>query len=114
MKPRIKKTQVKHFTRTEEDRFRETVAQGGNPRDTLIFDLPFDTGLRLGELAALNVGDVAGKDYLTVVGKGRKERTIPIGAVDGLKDRIESFLVWKRGHGEDTHPRSLLFSRDLV
>ncbi len=74
--------------------------EGSNPRDNLIFDLLFDTGLRLGELTALNVGDVSGKDYLTVVGKGRKERTIPIGAVDGLKAGIESFLEWKRGQRE--------------
>ncbi len=109
MKSRIKKTQVKHFTISEEEKFRQTVGEGANPRDNLIFDILFDTGLRLGELTALNVGDVSGKDYLTVVGKGRKERTIPIGAVDGLKEKIESFLVWKRGHGEDTHPRSPLF-----
>lgn len=82
--------------------------EGGNPRDNPIFDLLFDTRLRLGELTRLNVEDIAGKDYLTVVGKGRKERTIPIGAVRGLKDGIESFLNWKRSHGEDTHPRSPL------
>ena len=29
--------------------------------------------------------------------------------MDGLRDKIESFLEWKRGHGEDTHPRSPLF-----
>ncbi len=70
------------------------MGEGGSPWDKLIFDLLFDTGLRLGELAALNVGDVAGKDYLTVVGKGRKERTIPIGVVDGLKDKIETTLIY--------------------
>ena len=77
MKNRIKKTQVKHFTRSEEERFRETVAQGDNPRDQMIFDLLFDTGLRLGELTALNVGDISGKDYLTVVGKGRRRGPSP-------------------------------------
>ncbi|MDP8235911.1 MAG: tyrosine-type recombinase/integrase [Candidatus Erginobacter occultus] len=109
MKPRIQKIQVKHFTVSEETKFRQAVEERGNPRDNLIFNILFDTGLRLGELTALNVGDVAGKDYLTVVGKGRKERTIPIGAVDGLRDKIETFLQWKRGHGEDVHPRSTLF-----
>ncbi len=64
------------------------MGEGDDPRDQLLFDLLFDTGLRLGELTALNVGDISGKDYLTVVGKGRKERTIPIGAGDGLKDKI--------------------------
>jgi len=109
MKSRIRKTQVKHFTVSEETKFRQVVGEGGNPRDNLILDILFSTGLRLGELTALNVGDVTGKDYLTVVGKGRKERTIPIGAVEGLKVEIESFLEWKRGHKEDTYPRSPLF-----
>lgn len=70
------------------------MGEGGNPRDNLIFDILFDTGLRLGELTALNVGDVAGKDYLTVVGKGSKERTIPIGAGDGLRDKIETTSIY--------------------
>lgn len=82
-------------------RFRKTVGEGGSLRAHLIFDLLFDTGLRLGELTALNVGDVSGRDYLTVVGKGRKERTIPIGAGEGRKDIIEDIFEWKRSHRKD-------------
>jgi len=109
MKRKVTKTQVKHFTKFEENNFRKAVEEGGNLRDILIFDLFFDTGLRLSELTGLNVGDVSEKKYLTVLGKGRKERTLPIGAVDGLRKEIRVFLVWKRGHGEGIHPRSPLF-----
>lgn len=109
MKPRIRKTQVKHFTRSEEKTFWKAVEQGSNPRDILIFDILFDTGLSLSELTGLNVEDVSGKNYLTVAGKGRKERTIPIGSIKGLKKEIQTFLEWKQSHGESIHPRSPLF-----
>ena len=109
MKPKIKKTQLKHFTRSEENRFRKSVEKGSSIRDKLMFDLLFDTGLRLSELTGINVGDIADKKYLTIVGTGRKERTIPIWSVNGLKEEIIEFLEWKRDHGECIHPRSPLF-----
>jgi site-specific recombinase XerD len=39
-----------------------------------------DTGLRLSELASLRVGDVRSDGTLHVMGKGAKERIVPIGA----------------------------------
>jgi len=50
MKPKIKKTQIKHFTKSKEERFRKSVEEGSSLRDKLMFDLLFDTGLRLNEL----------------------------------------------------------------
>ncbi len=100
MKPKVKKTQIKHFTRSEENRFRKSVEKGSSLRDKLMFDLLFDTGLRLSELTGINVGDIADKKYLTIIGKGRKERTIPIWSVNGIKEEIIEFLEWKRNHGE--------------
>jgi site-specific recombinase XerC len=41
-----------------------------------------DTGLRLSELASLRVGDVRPDGTLHVMGKGAKERIVPIGASD--------------------------------
>jgi integrase/recombinase XerC len=109
VKNRVKKTQIKHFTRSEEKRFRKSVEERESPWDKLMFDLLFDTGLRLSELTGINVGDVADKKYLTIVGKGMKERTIPIWSVNGLTEEIIGFLEWKRDHGEYIHPRSPLF-----
>jgi integrase/recombinase XerC len=51
-------------------------------RDTAILELFYSSGLRLSELAALNVPDI---DHYTesvrVIGKGRKERIVPVGEI---------------------------------
>jgi site-specific recombinase XerD len=85
-------------------------------RDAAILELFYSSGLRLSELVALNVADV---DMLTesvrVLGKGRKERIVPVGSlalkaiqqyrqqaqvnsgplfVSKLRKRISSRSVW--------------------
>jgi site-specific recombinase XerD len=47
-------------------------------RDRALVDTLYSTGLRISELASLTVDDVGG-DMVTVVGKGRKTRRVPIG-----------------------------------
>jgi integrase/recombinase XerC len=47
-------------------------------RDRALIDTLYSTGLRVSELAAMTVDDV-GRDVLTVFGKGRKTRRVPIG-----------------------------------
>ncbi len=58
-------------------------AAGGGPvgaRDLAILELLYATGIRVGELCALDVDDVdAGRRVVRVLGKGRKERTVPFG-----------------------------------
>ncbi len=50
-------------------------------RDRAILELFYSTGLRLSELAALDVKDVdALADAVRVIGKGSKERLVPIGS----------------------------------
>jgi integrase/recombinase XerC len=52
-------------------------------RDRAMFELLYSSGLRLGELVALNVGDGRldlRQGEVTVTGKGAKTRTVPIGA----------------------------------
>jgi site-specific recombinase XerD len=49
-------------------------------RNLTIFMLLLDTGLRIGELVSLKMEDVhMGEGFLKVMGKGRKERIVPIG-----------------------------------
>ncbi len=50
-------------------------------RDSAILELFYSTGLRLAELAALDVADLDNlADTLRVLGKGSKERLVPIGS----------------------------------
>ena len=52
-------------------------------RDAAMFELLYSSGLRLGELIALNVDDGRldlAQGEVTVTGKGSKTRTVPIGA----------------------------------
>ncbi len=52
-------------------------------RDRAMFELCYSSGLRLAELVGLDVGDAPGvlrDGEVTVTGKGRKTRTVPVGA----------------------------------
>jgi site-specific recombinase XerD len=50
-------------------------------RDAAILELFYSSGLRLAELVALDVGDVdVYSESVRVLGKGRKERVVPVGA----------------------------------
>ncbi len=51
-------------------------------RDSAMAELFYSSGLRLAELAAINLGDIdRHEQLLTVTGKGRKTRTVPVGSV---------------------------------
>ena len=70
------------------------------------------TGLRLSELLALNVGSVdgrAGERRVKVMGKGRKERTVPI--EEPLERIIDRYLETRRERfpGVKLGPRAPLF-----
>jgi len=85
-------------------------------RDVAVMELFYSSGLRLGELAALDVDDVdLYTESVRVFGKGRKERVCPIGApaleaiqkyrsaanvhsgalfINKLRKRISSTSIW--------------------
>jgi integrase/recombinase XerC len=49
-------------------------------RDTAIIELLYATGIRVGELCGLDLGDIDdGRRTIRVLGKGAKERTVPVG-----------------------------------
>jgi len=61
-------------------------------RDRAILELLYASGLRVAELVALDVPDVdLEAELVRVVGKGRKERVVPVGsyAVRALRDYLE-------------------------
>ncbi len=67
-------------------------ADDGSPaglRDRAVLEVLYATGVRVGELVGLDVDDLDhGRRTLRVLGKGRKERTVPLGlpAVRALDD----------------------------
>ena len=64
-------------------------------RDMAVVELLYATGMRVGELAALNLGDVdLERGEVKVLGKGRKERVIPFHRVAG--ELIEAYLTKER------------------
>jgi integrase/recombinase XerC len=49
-------------------------------RDRAVFEIIYGCGLRVSEAVGLNIGDVSlERGWLTVMGKGSKERTVPFG-----------------------------------
>ena len=63
------------YLRFDED---STIAR----RDRAIAELFYSSGLRLAELAAVNIDDIdPHSQLLTVTGKGNKTRTVPVGAM---------------------------------
>nr|WP_256502464.1 tyrosine recombinase XerC [Desulfuromonas sp. KJ2020] len=66
---------------------------GASLRDRAILETLYSCGLRVGELESLNVGSIdLVEGVVRVVGKGRKERIVPIGskARTALHDYLES------------------------
>ncbi|USG61678.1 tyrosine recombinase XerC [Sneathiella marina] len=47
-------------------------------RDAAVLTLLYGCGLRIGEALSLNYGDIPTSDILTLVGKGNKERMVPV------------------------------------
>lgn len=60
-------------------------------RNRLILELLYSTGIRLGELISLNIGDVNfNKMTICVFGKGSKERIVPFGKK--VKTALDNYL----------------------
>jgi integrase/recombinase XerC len=49
-------------------------------QDAAMFEVLYSSGLRVGELVALNLNDDPAQGEVTVTGKGSKTRTVPVGA----------------------------------
>jgi len=89
-------------------------------RDRAILETLYATGMRVSELASLTAAQVRGRDRLTVMGKGGRERVAPVGAA--ARDALERYLrhgrpvllagraspaLWIGGRGTPMSPRSL-------
>ena len=80
-------------------------------RDRAVLELLYATGIRVGELAALDIDDLdLGEGTVRVMGKGAKERIVPFGAPAGRA--VQSWLaVRSRLVGEQSGPALFLGRR---
>ena len=60
-------------------------------RDHALFTLIYGCGLRISEALSLRVGDIPEGDAITILGKGNKQRVVPLLAI--VKDRIAEYLT---------------------
>lgn len=82
-------------------------------RDHAIVRLFVDTGIRLGEMAGLQVGDVDldTHDVVHVVGKGARPRAVPFGGKTGTA--LDRYLRERSGHKDAKLPALWLGSRGV-
>jgi site-specific recombinase XerD len=73
--PKLKKTLPRYLTLDESRRLLSSVSGKNQARDYCILTLFLNCGMRVSELAGLNLGDIRA-DSLRVLGKGGKERVI--------------------------------------
>jgi site-specific recombinase XerD len=73
-------------------------------RDAALVTLLYDTGLRLSECAGITLADIdiADRREVTVMGKGRKERVLPIGA--NAARAMGRYLRMRRAHRDASLP----------
>lgn len=89
-------------------------------RDRAVLECLYGTGLRVSELASVRVGDIIGRSFLTVEGKGAKQRSVPLTArvshtvgcyVDGARDDLlagrASDALWIGARGGDLDARGI-------
>ena len=60
-------------------------------RDKAIIELLYSSGLRVSELAQLNLDDFNNKEIIKIPGKGKKERVVPLN-----QSAIKSINLWKK------------------
>ena len=105
----------KTLRKDEQRRLLRAVRSQGSPRDLALLTMALGTGLRLRELAGLNVGDVcpngtgvAWKVALDPkITKGRRGGVAYL--APALREELARYLRWKRRAGEPLDTRSPLF-----
>lgn len=72
-------------------------------RDRALLELIYSSGLRLAEVTSLNLQDIDWKDaMLTVTGKGRKTRMLPIGSY--AMAALQTWLLARKEYTTDSEP----------
>lgn len=63
-------------------------------RNTALLELLYATGARVSEVVSLNVDDMIDGDIVRLLGKGNKQRIVPVGSF--ARDAIQKYLVRAR------------------
>jgi integrase/recombinase XerD len=99
--PRAWKSLPRYLSVEEVDRLiaQPEVAKPRGMRDRAVIEVLYATGLRVSELVTLKLSDLhLEASYLTCVGKGRKERLVPIG---------DEASLWVSRYLKDARPQLL-------
>ena len=92
-RPKLGHYLPQYLTREEIDSVFESAANGKNPlRDTALFELMYSAGLRISETLGIKLSQMdIDNEWLTPIGKGNKQRLVPLGskAKENLKAWIE-------------------------
>lgn len=93
--PKQKKPLASFLTAEEAKELVEPVAEEQTPeslRDLAMWEVMYGAGLRVSELVGLNLGDLSLQEgWVRVLGKGRKEREVPVGskAIEAVRRYVE-------------------------
>ena len=92
-RPKLGHYLPEYLTREEVDSVFESAAKGKNPlRDTALIELMYSAGLRISEALGIKLSQLdLDNEWLTPIGKGNKQRLVPLGskAKENLKNWIE-------------------------
>lgn len=107
--PKLGIRQPVYLTLDESKRLLESVKGEFKERDYAILTIFLNCGLRLSELANININDIK-DDKLTVIGKGNKQRTVYLN--ESCKNSISNYLR-VRPHNNVKDKNALFLSKRL-
>jgi integrase/recombinase XerD len=108
--PKIAKKLPTYLTEEEVTRLLDSIDRSSNEgkRDYAIIEILYSSGLRVSELVSLRIRNINAQDgFLTVIGKGKKQRMVPIRkeALEAVQDYIISYRMKLKEIGD----KSILF-----
>ena len=100
-RPKLGHYLPQYLTREEIDSVVESAANGKNPlRDTALFELMYSAGLRISETLGIKLSQLdLENEWLTPIGKGNKQRLVPLGS-----KAKENLRAWIEEGRPLTHP----------
>jgi integrase/recombinase XerD len=100
-RPKLGHYLPQYLTREEVDCVFESAANGKNPlRDTALFELMYSAGLRISETLGIKLSQLdLDNEWLTPIGKGNKQRLVPLGS-----KAKENLRAWIEEGRPLTHP----------